>query len=323
MTNPPVPEMLLTQEDTSDAASDKPTAGKLLKAARQAKGVHLGVLAMTLKVPVRQLEALEADQYDTFKGGPTFLRAITSAMCRHLGTDPTPVLALLPSAVSSMGATSSRLAPVSGRQRVSLRPARGVQRHARTVLGLALLMLLVTAGFLWLPSPESWWPGLASNEPAATASEESAVPLGQASNPESTDDAAPAASEAASAASGAAPAVPAVPAVGASAAQLSAQTLAPVAAASASAAKTVTTAAATPAVLRLDANADTWVEVRDAKGQPVGKLLKAGESMEIQQPVPYSVVIGRAQAVKATLRGQPFDLKPHTPQTVARFEVKE
>jgi cytoskeleton protein RodZ len=312
--------MLLTQEDTSDAASDKPTAGKLLKAARQAKGVHLGVLAMTLKVPVRQLEALEADQYDTFKGGPTFLRAITSAMCRHLGTDPTPVLALLPSAVSSMGTTSPRLAPVSGRQRVSLRPARGVQRHARTVLGLALLMLLVTAGFLWLPSPESWWPGLASNEPAAAASEESAVPLGQASNPESTDDAAPAASEAASAASGASPVAPAV---GASAAQLSAQTLAPVAAASASAAKTATTAAATPAVLRLDANADTWVEVRDAKGQPVGKLLKAGESMEIQQPVPYSVVIGRAQAVKATLRGQPFDLKPHTPQTVARFEVKE
>ena len=317
MTNPPVPEMLLTQEDTSDAASDKPTAGKLLKAARQAKGVHLGVLAMTLKVPVRQLEALEADQYDAFKGGPTFLRAITSAMCRHLGTDPTPVLALLPSAVSSMSATSPRLAPVSGRQRVSLRPARGVQRHARTVLGLALLMLLVTAGFLWLPSPESWWPGLANNEPAAAASEESAVPLGQASNPESTDDAAPAASEAASAASGAAPAV------GASAAQLSAQTLAPVAAASAPAAKTATTAAATPAVLRLDANADTWVEVRDANGQPVGKLLKAGESMEIQQPVPYSVVIGRAQAVKATLRGQPFDLKPHTPQTVARFEVKE
>lgn len=317
MTNPPVPEMLLTQEDTSDAASDKPTAGKLLKAARQAKGVHLGVLAMTLKVPVRQLEALEADQYDAFKGGPTFLRAITAAMCRHLGTDAAPVLALLPSAVSSMGATSPRLAPVSGRQRVSLRPARGVQRHARTVLGLALLMLLVTAGFLWLPSPESWWPGLASNEPAATASEESAVPLGQASNPESTDDAAPAASEAASAASGAAPVV------GAPAAQLSAQTLTPVAAASAPAAKTATTAAATPAVLRLDANADTWVEVRDAKGQPVGKLLKAGESMEIQQPVPYSVVIGRAQAVKATLRGQPFDLKPHTPQTVARFEVKE
>jgi cytoskeleton protein RodZ len=27
--------------------------------------------------------------------------------------------------------------------------------------------------------------------------------------------------------------------------------------------------------------------------------------------------------VTATLRGQPFDLKPHTQVTVARFEVKE
>ena len=36
-----------------------------------------------------------------------------------------------------------------------------------------------------------------------------------------------------------------------------------------------------------------------------------------------TVVIGRAQAVNVTLRGQPFDLKPHTQVTVARFEVKE
>jgi cytoskeleton protein RodZ len=39
--------------------------------------------------------------------------------------------------------------------------------------------------------------------------------------------------------------------------------------------------------------------------------------------LPVSVVVGRAQVVSATLRGQAFDLKPHTQVTVARFEVKE
>jgi cytoskeleton protein RodZ len=300
MSSPQAPEMLLTQEDTSDSPSAAPTAGQLLKSARQAKGVHLAVLAVTLKVPVRQLEALEADQYDAFKGGTTFLRAITSAMCRHLGIDAAPVLALLPSAVSSMGAARPALEPLSGLQRVSMRP-RAVQRSARPVLILALLMLLGTAAFLWLPSPDVWWPGVSSNASSATQAEEAAVPLGQASNPESSEEAASAASSALPMASPAASA-PAAPA-----------SSVPMAAG-------VSTAAA---VLRLEAMADTWVEVRDAKGPVLSKLLKSAESLDIQHPVPYSVVIGRAAAVKATLRGQPFDLKPYAPQSVARFEVKE
>ena len=317
--------MLLTHEDSSDSSSPALSAGQLLKKARQAKGVHLAVLAVKLKVPVRQLEALEADQYDSIKGGTTFLRAITSAVCRHLGIDAAPVLALLPAAVTTMGTARLAFEPLSGLQRVSLRP-RQMNLSARPVVILAILMLLGTAAFLWLPSPDTWWPDGAVNDAAPASVEEAAVPLGQASNPESTDDAAAAASTAASsAASFAAPA-----ASGAMASPPLAATAAlavPVPATSASAGNLKTAPASTPvnstpAVLRLDASADTWVEVRDATGQPVGKLLKAGESMEVNQAAPYSVVIGRAMSVKATLRGQPFDLKPHAPQTVARFEVK-
>jgi len=187
-------------------------------------------------------------------------------------------------------------------------------------------MLLVTAAFLWLPSPESWWPGYAASEPTATAAEDAAVPLGQAVNPESTDDTAQAASAAMpglAPTSGASAAAPMV------AASIPALTV-PALVASAAGAKAVPVPAhAVPgvalalAVLRLEATGDTWVEVRDAKGPVLSKLLKSAETLEIQQTPPYSVVIGRAAAVKATLRGQPFDLKPHTPQTVARFEVKE
>ena len=316
MTSPQVPENLLTQEDTSAVTPSHTTAGQWLKAARQAKGVHLGVLAMTLKVPVRQLEALEADEYDAFKGGPTFLRAITSAMCRHLGVEAAPALALLPSAVSSMGAARPALDAVSRSPRVSLRPSRMGQPSARPVLLLAVLMLLVTAAFLWLPSPEQWWPAAANPGSAAPATEESAVPLGQPANPDSTEDAAPGAS--AAAAPAASMPVPAV-----SPASALAPTVAAPAASAPAAAPKAATVSANPAVLRLEASADTWIDVRDAKGQATGKLLKAGDSLELSPPTPYSVVIGRAAAVKATLRGQPFDLKPHTPQTVARFEVKE
>jgi cytoskeleton protein RodZ len=305
MTSPPPPDMLLHQEDTSALSGSPLTAGQWLKQARQAKGVHLAVLAVTLKVPVRQLEALEADQYDAFKGGPSFLRAVTSSMCRHLGVDAAPVLALLPSAVSSMSAPKPSLEAAAGLPRVSLRPARALSRHAIGVVLLAALMLLVIAAFLWLPSPENWWPAQPAAEPASASAEDAAVPLGQASNPESTEE--PSAAVSAASAPAALPDASA-PASAPVKPQAAVATPAPVAA---------------PAVLRLEASADTWVDVRDAKGPVIGKLLKSGDALDISPQPPYSVSIGRAAAVKATLRGQPFDLKPHTSVSVARFEVKE
>ena len=108
--------------------------------------------------------------------------------------------------------------------------------------------------------------------------------------------------------------------------------------ASAAQAKAAASAAATPPVATagsatatgptpewvFSASGDSWLEVRNAQKAVVWSgVVKAGESTRIQSPLPVSVVVGRAQVVTATLRGQPFDLKPHTQVTVARFEVKE
>ena len=38
--------------------------GEMLRAARQAAGVHIEALAVSLKVPISKLEALEADDFD-------------------------------------------------------------------------------------------------------------------------------------------------------------------------------------------------------------------------------------------------------------------
>ncbi len=72
------------------------------------------------------------------------------------------------------------------------------------------------------------------------------------------------------------------------------------------------------------ATGDSWIEMRNPQKTVVWSgVVKAGEITRIQSPLPVSVVVGRAQLVSATFRGQPFDLKPHTQVTVARFEVKE
>ncbi|WP_457306933.1 helix-turn-helix domain-containing protein, partial [Polaromonas sp. P5_E6] len=40
----------------------EPTAGTLLREAREAAGIHIAALAVSLKVPVKKLEALELDR---------------------------------------------------------------------------------------------------------------------------------------------------------------------------------------------------------------------------------------------------------------------
>ena len=72
-----------------------PSAGTLLREAREAAGLHIAALAVALKVPVRKLEALEADQLDQLPDA-VVVRALASSVCRTLKVDPTPVLQLLP-----------------------------------------------------------------------------------------------------------------------------------------------------------------------------------------------------------------------------------
>lgn len=127
------------------------TPGGMLRTAREARGLHLGTLAVTLKVPIRQLQALENDQHDAFKG-PAFVRAVAQAVCRHLRIDPAPVLAGLPQVAKTMQIAPTRIessVPAPSRE---MRGQPGA-RVSRQVLLLALLMLAGVAALLL-------WPGM-------------------------------------------------------------------------------------------------------------------------------------------------------------------
>src|SRR6476469_144798 len=84
------------QEGPSTAAADDGiTAGSLLRQAREAAGLHVAALAVSLKVPVRKLEALEDARYDALPD-TVFARALASSVCRTLKVDPQPILDRLP-----------------------------------------------------------------------------------------------------------------------------------------------------------------------------------------------------------------------------------
>jgi cytoskeleton protein RodZ len=87
-----------------DVAAAAVQAGHLLRTAREATGLHVAALAVSLKVPVKKLEALEAGRLDLLPD-VTFARALAASVCRTLKIDPGTVLAYLPATgVSRLGA---------------------------------------------------------------------------------------------------------------------------------------------------------------------------------------------------------------------------
>src|SRR3954467_11636800 len=79
----------------SDVVKEGASAGTLLRQAREAAGLHVASLAVSLKVPVRKLEALEQDRYDQLTDA-VFARALASSVCRTLKVDAGPILDRLP-----------------------------------------------------------------------------------------------------------------------------------------------------------------------------------------------------------------------------------
>lgn len=305
-----------------DAAPGQPTPGQMLRAARQAKGLHLAVLSVTLKVPTQQLEALENDQYDAFKG-VAFVRALAQSLCRQLGIDPGPVLAGLP----KTGAPRS-IAPKAIDAGVPAAPQglgglRG-KGPSRPVLLLAVLMLGVSAALLWWPKSET----LPTTPAAQDVSEPGAVPMGQANDPVETP-AATAASEPPVVAPAAPPVTPPV------APPVAPPSEAPAAKPPAPAAVTPPVVAPSPAVpatsqapagdmpLVIQPTVDTWIEVRDGRGQmAVKRMVKSGEVLQLEVPLPLFVYVGRADTTTLSWRGKAVDLKPHTTHNEARLQIK-
>jgi cytoskeleton protein RodZ len=91
MTDEPLVPSVAPEDQAPQAAAPMPTAGQMIKEARLASGLHIGTLSNTLKVPVKKLEALEADDWQT-PPEMVFVRALATSVCRQINIDSAPVL---------------------------------------------------------------------------------------------------------------------------------------------------------------------------------------------------------------------------------------
>lgn len=276
------------------------TAGELLRSARERQGIHLEVLAASMKVPQRKLELLEANRVDELPD-PTFTRALALSVCRTLKIEPDPVLARLPRPVADELAQVSLGLNEPFKDRFGGSDGLDLRRFLNLPVLAGLVLVLGAAAVYWLPL--SFWPkvGNGAATRVTTTTTTPAIALPQNTSVSEVASAEPAAAASAVLAAASAPGV----------------------------IDTVFSAPATPAsvpvaggMLMLRAASESWVEVRDAAGRVLlSRNLAPGEAAGLDGALPLRVVVGNAEATQVTFRGQPVALVG-TRDNVARLELK-
>lgn len=296
----------------SPVSSADVAPGRLLAQLRAERKLTVADVAQRLKYAVRQIEALEAEEFARLPG-TTFVRGMIRGYAKLLEIEPEPLLASL------------ERRQIPGTATVDLRAKRvpfpdGTKRRGTRVYAvMSVLVLAAVAGFLYewhtggLPSPPRSAPAdvaqasespapaqapitrvqAASEKPAAAPRE---IPKAATSLPKT----APAAAK---------PAPPAAPKASAAVA------------ATALAAKDVNGAPG-PGRVFMEFADDSWVEITDADGKVLMAQLNPGGSRRVVSGhPPLSLVIGNAAAVRVVYNDRPVDLVPYVKVEVARFTL--
>lgn len=276
--------------DEAPGASETPAAvsslGALLREAREARGHSIADVVQVIRFGARQIEALERDDYTTLPGA-TAVRGMVRNYAKFLKLDPAPLLAKLEPSVPLPEADVRPPANIGAAEQPSL----GERVPLRTVSLAGAIVVLAGVGY-WLYGQLEHHPAVSDAAPAPTEPV-AAVPAkaGTVNEP--------------------ALLAPAPAVLGA------ADAPAPVPAASALA------AAGAYSGLRVEFDALSWIEVRDANQKIVlAGEFPAGTRRNVEGRAPYQVWVGKASGVRLFMGERGIDLKPHTREEVARLRVE-
>jgi len=276
----------MNQAVETDAPSVNPGPGRLLAQLRAERKLSVADVAQRLKYGVRQIEALEAEEFDKLPGA-TFVRGMVRGYAKLLETDPEPVL----------GALDQRYIP--GEIDLDLRDkgipfARTGKRGTRTYLALSVLALVVVAGVLYEWRAGAFpWARFESSMPAPQAQSKAPPVIPPAAPPAPIEVAA----------------APPMSVVETPAAQVQQP--------SGGGGGVVGEAR-----IRLEFDRESWVEIRDRDGKALmSQLNPAGSRRVVLGRPPLSLVIGNGAAVRLTYNDKPVDLKPYIEIEVARLTL--
>ncbi len=301
--------------DSGEFEQSLPSVGTQLRLAREAKGLSLAEAGQALKLGPRQVEALENGNWDALPGS-TFIRGFVRNYARLVQVDPTLLMAQMDSVLE---VKRPELALRESAHVAMPEPAGRSRRRDYAVASFGLLLVgLAALAYFFLPQDLSKMrdsveaivatysrpaPPAGPVAPPAPQGEPVLPPgatVAQVMNPQST------ANE---------PSPPPATAPEAAPGQQSAAVVAPE--------EKTEAPPSSVAPLRLSFTKESWVEIRDRRGNVVfSQRGSAGMERDVDGQAPFSIVIGYAPGVTLKYRGQNVDLAPFARGDVARLTLE-
>ncbi|MHB0926445.1 MAG: RodZ domain-containing protein [Gallionellaceae bacterium] len=302
-----LPENNADQGDNPAAIIPAVSLGKTLREAREHLGLSISDVAHQTKFASRQIEALEADDFQHLPEMP-FVRGFVRSYAKILQLDAQPLLALLPQT------NAPQMPLVSDSVEVPFPNAYSPQRQNLVWLGAALLLaVLVVAFAVWHFTTPLDKPETAQVEtPVSLPDKMQIIP---ASPVAETGVIAPPAAPAARLALVAQSSVPAAkPLAPVPRDALLAAGGRPEALPQPQPAKPAAQPDAAPktATLRLAFDEESWTEIRDKDDKILSSQVNPrGSELRLNGQAPFSLVIGHAASARLYYRGKQVDLTPH------------
>lgn len=133
--------------ESAELASHAALPGALLRSARESRGQTVADVAMVIRFSVRQIEAMERDDYAVLPS-PALVRGYVRSYARHLKLDPQPLIDMLDSALNPPQPVEVRPPANIGEAEATTRSPRISVRHwqlggAATILIAALAVAYI------------------------------------------------------------------------------------------------------------------------------------------------------------------------------------
>ncbi len=294
--------------DTSGSPPEMPSAGAALLNERRRQGLSLGDVSRQLKLSVRQVEALERDDYSAYKG-PLFIHGFIRNYAKLLGLDPEPLIR----------STDSLLNPRQEAAEADPEPQRARPvvaqeqkfRHWPAVVVVVLIGIALAFVFGGRRTQDAGRgaPPIAQND----------QPAPEAKTPVESR----AAAEKRSAESKPNPPPATKPVAKPETSIASTPASDPVAQVPAAADDGVAVESSSRLTVRMIFDEESWVEIKDREGNTIfGQLGAPGTRRSVSGEPPLSVVVGNAGGVQLFRDNKSVDLAPHTRMAVARLTLE-
>lgn len=298
------------QVKTETPEKPAPSVGEQLKSARLAQGKELHVVASTLHLDVATVLAIEADDQLSLPA-TIFVQGYIQNYAHLLGIPAEPLLALYKQHAPTEPELDLRGAKNKGKLVRSDKVMRFTRRRS-PLLPFVIFLGLILVGIIW------WlWPQLFLSQPVASGVEEHVMLMPEDGGISTIKTTVTATVETAK--------PPEAVVVENKPEPIEEPVIAAV----------VETPEPPPQVaevvpdkvmldkLVIRSEKDSWIEIFDAdKKRVMYRLLRGGQSREIEGVAPFSVLLGYAHDVELSINGELFDISPFVVKDSARFRVE-